>query len=121
MITTDKNALICDLAETYGIYNYRALPVDTLAVLSVGLRENSRIKMKLSGANVAPDFLLLAKAVDLLGMLLWTKTEDAQKGINQPKSIVEMLTRVEKESDVLSFETAEDFAAEWQRITKGVE
>jgi hypothetical protein len=121
MITTDKNALICDLAETYGIFNYRALPVDTLAVLSVGLRENSRIKMKLSGANVAPDFLLLAKAVDLLALLFWSKTEDAQKGANRPKSIVEMLTRVEKESDVLSFETAEDFNAEWQRITKGVE
>ena len=121
MITTDKNALICDLAETYGIFNYRALPLETLAVLCVGLRENSRIKMKLSGANVAPDFLLLAKAVDLLGLLLWSKTEDAQKGINQPKSIVDMLTRVEKESDVLSFENAEDFEAEWIRITKGVE
>lgn len=119
MITTDKNALICDLAETYGIFNYRALPVDTLAVLSVGLRENSRIKMKLSGVNVAPDFLLLAKAVDLLALLFWSKTEDAQKGANRPSSIVEMLTRVEKESDVLSFETAEDFDAEWQRITRG--
>ena len=121
MISTDKNALICDLAETYGIFNYRALPVETLAVLSVGLRENSRIKMKLSGVNVTPDFLLLAKAVDLLGLLFWSKTEDAQNGTNRPKSIVEMLTRVEKESDVLSFETAEDFEAEWQRITKGVE
>ena len=112
MISTDKNALICDLAETYGIYNYRALPLETLAVLSVGLRENSRIKMKLSGVTVTPDFLLLAKAVDLLGLLFWTKTEDAQKGINRPKSIVDMLTRTEKESDVLSFETAEDFEAE---------
>ena len=121
MISTDKNALICDLAETYGIYNYRALPVDTLAVLSVGLRENSRIKMKLSGVNVTPDFLLLAKAVDLLGLLFWSKTEDAQKGANKPKSIVEMLTRIEKENDVLSFENAEDFEAEWIRITKGVE
>ena len=121
MMNTDKNALICDLAETYGIYNYRALPVDTLAVLSVGLRENSRIKMKMSGVEIAPDFLLLAKAVDLLGLLFWSKTEDAQNGVNRPTSIVEMLTRVEKESDVLSFETAEDFEAEWLRITKGVE
>lgn len=121
MITTDKNALICDLAETYGILDYRALPVETLAVLSVGLRENSRIKMKISGAKVQPDFLLLAEAVDRLGLLVWSKTVDGQKGRNRPKSLVAMLTREEKETDIVSFDTAEEFASEWQRITKGVE
>ena len=121
MITTDKNALICDLAETYGIYNYRALPLETLAVLSVGLRENSRIKMKLSGAKVQPDILLLAEAIDRLGVLVWFKTEDGQKGINRPKSIVSMLTGEEKETDIISFETGAEFDAEWQRITEGVE
>ena len=119
MITTDKNALICDLAETYGIYDYKALPVETLAVLCVGLRDNSRIKMKLSGAKVNPDLLLLAEAVDRLGLLVWSKTKDAQSGRNRPKSIVSMLTREEQENDVESFETAEEFNAEWQRIVKG--
>lgn len=121
MITTDKNALICDLAETYGILDYKALPVETLAVLSVGLRDNSRIKMKLSGAKINPDILLLAEAVDRLGLLVWSKTKDAQSGRNRPKSIVSMLTREEQENDVESFETAEEFDAEWQRIVKGVE
>lgn len=121
MINADKNALICDLAETYGILNYRALPVELLAVLSVGLREDSRIKMKLSGAKVQPDFLLLAEAVDRLGILVWSKTEDAQHGRNKPVSIVSLLTREEKESDIVSFDTAEEFDAAWQRITKGVE
>lgn len=121
MITTDKNALICDLAETYGIYDYRALPVETLAVLSVGLRDNSRIKMKISGQTISPEILLIAEAVDRLGLLVWAKTKDAQSGRNKPKSIVSMLTRDEQENDVESFETAEEFDAEWQRITKGVE
>ena len=31
-IGTDEDALICDLAETYGIYNYRQLPADRVAV-----------------------------------------------------------------------------------------
>ena len=121
MITTDKDALICDLAETYGIWDYKALPVETLAVLSVGLRDNSRIKMKLSGTTINPDILLLAEAVDRLGLLVWSKTKDAQSGRNKPKSIVSMLTRDEQENDVESFETAEEFNAEWQRIVKGVE
>lgn len=121
MISTDKDALICDLAETYGILNYRALPVELLAVLSIGLREDSRIKMKLSGAKVLPDILLLAEAVDRLGLLFWSKTVDGQKGINQPKSIVSMLTGEKQESNIMSFDTSEDFDEEWLRITKGVE
>lgn len=117
----DRNALICDLAETYGIFDYRALPLETLAVLSVGLRENSRIKMKLSGAKVQPDILLLAEAIDRLGVLVWFNSEDGQKGMNRPKSIVSMLTGDFKESDIESFDTGEEFDTEWQRITKGVE
>ena len=41
MMALDREALLCDLAETYGIYDVRALPVSTLAVLASGLRENS--------------------------------------------------------------------------------
>lgn len=55
MISTDKGALICDLAETYGIYDYRSLPVRTVATLSAGLRENSRIKNKMRGGKAETD------------------------------------------------------------------
>ena len=111
MLAVDKTALICDLAETYGILDYKVLPVETLAALSVGLRENSRIKMKLSGAKVQPDFLLLAAAVDRLSLLVWSKTKDAEKGRKRPKSLVEVLNGKKKESDVMAFNTAE----EWER------
>lgn len=111
MLAVDRTALICDLAETYGILDYKVLPVETLAALSVGLRENSRIKMKLSGAKVQPDFLLLAAAVDRLSLLVWSKTKDAEKGRKRPKSLVEVLNGKKKESDVMAFNTAE----EWER------
>ena len=111
MLAVDRTALICDLAETYGILDYKVLPVETLAALSVGLRENSRIKMKLSGAKVKPDFLLLAAAVDRLSLLVWSKTKDAEKGRKRPKSLVEVLNGKKKESDVMALNTAE----EWER------
>ena len=111
MLAVDRTALICDLAETYGILDYKVLPVETLAALSVGLRENSRIKMKLSGAKVQPDFLLLAAAVDRLSLLVWSKTKDAEKGRKRPKSLVEVLNGKKKDSDVMAFNTAE----EWER------
>ena len=52
MIKTDEDALICDLAETYQIYDYKSLPAYMVATFSVGLRENSRIKMKLSNQPI---------------------------------------------------------------------
>lgn len=115
MIAVDKSALICDLAETYGIFDLKALPVDLLATLSVGLREDSRIKMKISGAKVKPEFLLLAAAVDRLTFLAWSKTKDGQKGRKRPKSIVEMFSR-EQESEIVVFDSAEAFEQEKARI-----
>ncbi len=119
MIAVDRTALICDLAETYGVLDYKALPVETLATLSVGLRENSRIKMSLSGAKLQSDVFLLAAAVDRLTFLAWSKTKDAEKGRNKPKSIVDIISGLHVESDVMAFDTAEEFEAERARIIGG--
>lgn len=38
-----EEALICDLAETYHILDYKQLPLRTVAVLASGLRQDARI------------------------------------------------------------------------------
>lgn len=121
MISTDRDALVCDLAETYGIYDLRALPVSTLATLAVGLRDNSRIKMRLAGVKVSRAEMFLAAAVDRLSLLVWAKTENGRNNVNRPKSVLSILLgEEEQKSDVQSFDSAEDFNSEWKRIT-GVE
>lgn len=118
MISLDRDALICDLAETYGLYDLRALPVSTLATLAVGLREDSRIKMCISGVKVSRMEMLLAAAVDRLSLLVWAKTENGRNNVNRPKSILDIiLDEEEQKSDVRSFASAEDFENEWARIT----
>lgn len=118
MIATDRDALICDLAETYGIFDMGALPVNLLATLSSGLRADSRIRMKMSGSEVTQMELLTAAVVDRLSMLLWTKTEDCRNGINRPRSLVKIMTGQEQEAPrTTGFDTAEEFEAEWKRIT----
>lgn len=117
MIATDEDALICDLAETYGIFNYRGLPVKLLATLSIGLREDSRIKMKISGTKVPLNTMLLGATVDRLSMLLWAKTKDGSKGINRPASIVEMITSEGKELE--GFNTGEEFEEARRKILEG--
>ena len=119
MISLDRSALFCDLAETYGILNWKTVPAATLALLAVGLRENSRIKMRLSGRTVPVEHLLLAAALDRLSTLVWFLTEDGEKGINRPKSMTAILLGESQETagDVQSFETAEECEQQWQRIT----
>lgn len=119
MLKIDENALMCDLAETYQIYNYRQLPPSTVAIFCIGLRDNSRIKMKLSGAKVTPEILLLSGIVDRLNLLLWTKTKDAEKGLNKPKSILDHL--YDSESDVSAFTSGEEFERERSRLIKQAE
>lgn len=112
MIKVDEDALICDLAETYQIYDYRQLPLKMVAVFSYGLKEDSRIKMKLSGQTVPSDTLLLASVVDKLNILVWFKTKDGQKGKNEPPSIVSVLTgkdKTDNNKDMVVFNSGEDF------------
>lgn len=109
MIKADEDALICDLAETYHIYDYRQLPASLVAVFSVGLRENSRIKMKLSGQNIDLNNFLLAGVYDRLSLLVWMKTEDGQKNKNRPNLITSLLSGEVEKSDGVAFDSSEDF------------
>ena len=116
MIRTDETALICDMAETYGIYDWRALPLETAAALASGLRDDSRIKRKIAGIPVDTMTLLTAMIVDRLSLLVWSKTKDAEKGENRPGSIVEKILALDKkeENEVEGFQTPEDFQAAWR-------
>lgn len=60
------------------------------------------------------DTLLLSGILDRLSWLSWTKTKDAQKGMNQPKPIMSMFIKTEKENT--GFESGEDFMKERERI-----
>lgn len=107
----DEDALICDLAETYQIYDYRQLSPTRVAVFACGLRDDSRIKMKVSGRLVPIDTLLLARISDKLSTLVWFQTEDGQKGKNRPTMMIDLLTNKKTESneDVIVFSSGEDF------------
>ena len=121
MIATDKDALVCDLAETYHVFDYRSLPARFVATLAAGLRESSRIKLKMAGMPCTSETLLLAMAVDRLSLLFWAKTDDGQKNRNRPESIYMQLlgANTKQESDIVAFESRSDFEAERKRLMNG--
>ena len=108
MLEADEDALICDLAETYGVFDYESLPLQTVAALSVGLRGDSRIKMKMTGAEFTRSELFLTVIADYLALILWSKTKDGTKGRNKPKSLREIFSK-KKENDIVGFDTPEEF------------
>ena len=116
MLSVDEDLLICDLAETYGIYDYRSLPVKTVAALSVGLKDDSRIKMKMAGMKIDFNTMLLAKICDDLNLLVWIQTKDGQKNRNQPISILAKLLNGDEKSDLVGFESADEFEAEREKL-----
>lgn len=118
MITTDKSALICDLAETYHIYDYKSLPLSRVAIFAVGLRENSRIKMKMNGMKYPFNTMLLAFVADRLSLLAWMNTKDGANGQNKPKSILSQMLETEDTSDIEAFNTPEEFERRRNEILK---
>ena len=117
MLGTDEEALICDLAETYHVLNYKALPVTTVALFASGLRDSARIKMKINKQEAEDKTVLLAAAVDRLTMLLWAGSEDGQKNRNRPKMIVPQLLG-EEEKEILTFDSIESFETKRREILK---
>ncbi len=92
-----------------------------VAVFCFGLKDDSRIKMKLNGMEVPFETMLLASAVDRLSTLVWQQTKDGMDGKNYPLSIVAMLTNAQpnkENSNVTSFATGKDFMKERERLLK---
>lgn len=121
MLATDRDALTCDLAETYGIFDMQGMPVKLLASLACGLREDSRIKMRMEGARVDNKTLLLACIADALNLLVWARTKKDKTGTGGPKSFVKALTQEPsaEKKQIQGFSTGEEFDAYWKSVTGG--
>lgn len=114
MINTDEEALICDMAETYHIYDYKQLRPKQAAIFASGLSRNSRIKRKMAGQSECVETLLLASIADSLRILVWFQSEDGQNNTNRPESILGLLT--DKGDDAEGYDTIEEYEAARKRI-----
>lgn len=118
MLEADEDAVVCDLAETYHILDYKSLPVLTVATLVCGLRANSRIKQKINDAEYQLDEVLLAHIADRLGLVLCML---ARGKMTKPPSLVDMLLGKNIKNDgndegVVSFSSPDEFELMRQAI-----
>lgn len=111
--------MVCDLAETYHIYDYRGYPLKLVGTLVFGLRDNSRIKMKISKEKLTLEQKLLARQADDLNFIAWSKTKDAQSGKNRPKSILQALLGDDEEEKLNSYKNGAEFDSAWKQMNGG--
>jgi len=118
MWSAAKDELLCDFAETYGIYDLRALPVRTLAVLACGLGRNSRVWAKTQGFEARWSEIVLAMCADRLAVLAWQNTEDGHKGENYPTMLTPALLGMSDQSEKRyeTYDSGEDFMAAWNSL-----
>lgn len=97
--------LICDMAETYHILNYRGLPLRLAATLACGLGPDSRIVQYYTGIKPANRNVLIATVTDAVNVVTYALAG----GKKPPTRIAEILTGQTESRD--GFDTPEDFEA----------
>ena len=119
MRVSQKDALICDFAQFYHIYDIDSLHPQYAAILACGLPEDSRIMRERRESVAEPDSLLLATIVDELNMIIWILGNGKGNGIPLPESIFEKISGISvgtKDGNT-KFESGYDFEREWQALT----
>ena len=116
LLNVCEDAIVCDMAETYGILNIKGLPVQKLATLVLGLRDNSRMKIMISGTKADTQTILLASILDAVALLVWFGSKDGQNGVNRPKSVLNVIMGREEQGQYKTFATVEDFERYRQEI-----
>jgi hypothetical protein len=101
--------LIGDLAEYYGILDYKVLPPATLASLVVVLRPESRIMMHYGKIRITLSQMLMAQMIDALNILIWQNTKNGHKGRKRPESLYKALTENNLKEELETFEEPEDY------------
>lgn len=114
---SDEDALTCDFAETYHIYDWRALDIDYAATLAAGLRQSSRSFMKLTNVKATLSDSLEARIVDELQAIRYSLPGKKRK---RPEWISDKIIHGEKESEdqYESFASPDEFRARWKRLSE---
>ncbi len=117
-MATDGDALTCDMAQYYGILDWRSLPPPLAATLAQGLPPEARCMRNLPGAAGSREEMLLAAVADRVGHLIWMLSEDGRSGKNHPPSLLEAISGGGRE-EAGGYDSGADFEAAWAAITGG--
>lgn len=116
MLKHDKNALICDFAEYYRIYDLWTLPARYVSILAIGLSDSSRIKESLSSTPIDLKEIILAAILDQVALINYRYTD----GVDLPESMVaKLLNKTPEEGNTIEFSSAEEYKLARDKLING--
>lgn len=104
------------MAEVYGVYDLRSLPIPTAARLACGLSADCRAWRKIRGEQLRFGERLAVLAFDVLAQIRFYAARGAGYKAAFPKALFGELNGAKNESGIDGFDTAEDFERERARI-----
>ena len=121
MLDLDEEALICDLAETYGIYDYKSMPLRLISTLASGLRADSRIMLRISKDPEPRDVevTILGAIADRLAYISYILLKAMKADPEVPVPIIKAILEMDKKQsneEVLKFNTSEELDRELKRL-----
>lgn len=116
MLSEGRDELICDFAETYHVLDFWALPVPLMATLAAGLRDNSRIRMKMANITYIPMEVVVPRIADTLTAI---GVGLSGKKAKMPELLTDVMFAGKKKNDhpVTAFDSTESFDAAWAKLT----
>lgn len=91
-----EDEMICDLAQVYGVYDWRTIPPANAAIMALGLPDSSRVKLKISGKQFSFECWLQMQICDRLNWLQWSRSRAHELGYPPPLPLEELI----KQSDI---------------------
>ena len=114
-----KDALICDFAEYYHLYDFSSVPMETAAVLACGLPADSRTIRKMSGQKFTTDMILKIRLVDaVMSFENAFVNVHSKRKVPRPQSLMKTLMK-QDDNEIRTFRSGEDFERERERLLRG--
>lgn len=113
------DALTCDFAQYYHIYDIDSIPLQTQAVLACGLPPDSRTIRQITGQKYSAEMTIQMAILDTLRSIEHSYVSvHSKRKVPKPKSIFETLNK-EESAEVRTFRSGEEFERARARIIEG--
>jgi len=114
-----KDALICDFAEYYHLYDLHSVDLRTASVLACGLPADSRSIRKITGQKYSLEMIIRMKTLDTLASIEHAYVSvHSKRKVPRPQSIFKLLSG-KTDKDVQAFRSGAEFEIARERLLRG--
>ena len=114
-----KDALVCDFAQYYHLYDLECIDINLGATLACGLPSESRTIRKISGQIFPTEMILQMGILDVLRSIEHAYINvHSKRKVPKPQSIFKLMNKKD-DKDIRAFRSGEEFEIEREKLLRG--